>query len=228
MLEISRGLTQIIRILVYIILRNYKRMSGNDSDSSESSVTSKQRPKTGRNYVPTTKTPEEIRETKLKNLTIARQKAQETLKQKAAIKSNEKQIKERERLVKLEEQEQKKKDLDKKAKKLTKPKKKVVVVDESSSESESESEEDEPIVVVKKKKKTKKVIKKQKYKGRQLEVDSSSSESESDSDDEEVLKEKIVKKRAKKTRDTVLKKDLEDQLDREYWDHLSKAVSGRL
>lgn len=197
-------------------------MSGNTSDSSASSVESKQRPK---KYVPTTKTPEEIRETKLKNLALAREKAQETLKQKSAIKENEKQIKSRERLVKLEEQEKKKKDLDKKAKKLTKPKKKVVVVEESSSESESES--DEPVVVVKKKRKTKKIVKK-KYKGKPLEMDSSSSESESDSDDEEQLKDKIVSKRAKKTRDTVLKKDLEDQLDREYWEHLSRAVSGRL
>ena len=41
-------------------------------------------------------------------------------------------------------------------------------------------------------------------------------ESEYDSDDEEVLKKKIVSKRAKKTRDTILKEELEDQIQREH------------
>lgn len=224
MLRISRSPTQIIRKSVYIILRNYKEMSGNDSDSSTSSVESKQRPK---KYVPTTKTPEEIRETKLKNLALARKMAQETLKQKAAIKENEKTIKSRERLVKLEEQEQKKKDLDKKAKKLIKPKKKVVVVEESSSEDESSSEEDEPVVVVKKKSKRKPKVVKKKFKGKPLEADSSSSDDDS-SDDEEVLKEKIVKKRAKTTRNKILKQELEADLEKQYWDTLAKQVSGRI
>lgn len=184
-----------------------------DSDSDTSSVNSKEIVSKSKQ---TKGDPDEIRAKKLENLKKAREAATKSLALKSELKKNAKEIAERERLLTLTEQRKKKEKLTKKMKKIQK--------DESDSESESDDEPEPP----KKSKKKAPVKKPKKFKGRQLEADSSSSESESDSDDEDILKEKIVKKRAKKTRDTVLKADLEAQLDKDYWAELAKQVSGRI
>lgn len=180
-----------------------------DTESDASSVKIDIPKKSGK----TTKSQEEIRAEKLKNLSIARQKATEALKIKGDVKRNAKTLKERERILELAEQEKKKKELNKRLKKVQK---------EDSSDESSDDEPEPP-----KKPKKKAPIKKSKYKGKELKIESES-ESEYDSDDEEVLKKKIVSKRAKKTRDTILKEELEDQIQREHWEALAKAVSGRI
>ena len=183
-----------------------------DSDSDTSSVNSKEIVSKSKQ---TKGDPDEIRARKLENLKKAREAATKSLALKSELKKNEKEIAERERLLKLTEQRKKKEKLTKKMKKIQK--------DESESESESDDEPEPP----KKSKKKAPVKKTKKYKGRELEADSSSSDDDS-SDDEEVLKKKIVSKRAKKTRDTVLKEDLEAQLDKDYWAELARQVSGRI
>lgn len=185
-----------------------------DTESDASSVKIDIPKKSGK----TTKSQEEIRAEKLKNLSIARQKATEALKIKGDVKRNAKTLKERERILELAEQEKKKKELNKRLKKVQR---------EQESESESDDEPEPP----KKPKKKAPIKKPKKFKGKQLEIETESeseSESESDSDNEEELKHKIIKKRAKTTRNKILKDELEEQLQKEHWEALAKAVSGRI
>ena len=192
-------------------------MSGSDSDTS-SIESCDVVPKPRKIKKPVETDAEKIREKKLANLANARKKATEALKLKSEMKRNQKEIADRERLLRIAEQRKIKEEQSKRLKKLQKEEE-----SESSGESEVESKP-QP-------KPKKKVIKKpKKYSGKELKQDTESEsepETDSDSESESELVKKVVKKRAKKERNNLLKNEIREQVDSDKWRMFSDIISGR-
>ncbi len=161
---------------------------------------------------------DKIREKKLENLKKARAKATESLKLKSELKKNQKEIADRERLLRIAEQRKIKEEQSKRLRKLQK-----------EQESESSGEEE---VQSKPKPKKKSIKKPKKYSGKELKAETESDsesepETDSDSESESELVKRVVKKKVRKQRNNLLKTELRDQVEKDQWRMFSEIVSGR-